>query len=79
MQVSVLTLRYDPTRGVLDDSCLAAFARDKVILGVRDHFFLVGSVPHLSLVIEYRLPPPGSNGGAEASQSITKPRWRPTI
>ena len=36
---------------------LTAFTRDKVVLGVRDHFFKVGSTPCLALVIEYRLPP----------------------
>ena len=62
MQVHVLTLRYDPTRGVLDDATLSGFVRDKVILAVRDHFFQVGSTPHLALVIEYRLPAPTSSG-----------------
>ena len=59
MQVDVLTLRYDPSRGVLDDTALREFTRDKVVLAVRDHFYQVGSVPHLTLVIEYRLPAPG--------------------
>ena len=37
MQVDVLTLRYDPSRGVLDDTALHEFTRDKVVLAVRDH------------------------------------------
>ena len=56
MQVDVLTLRYDPTRGVLDDTALSELTRDKVVLGVRDQFYQVGSIPHLTLVIEYRTP-----------------------
>ena len=59
MQVDVLTLRYDSTRGVLDDTALREFTRDKVVLAVRDHFYQVGAIPHLTLVIEYRLPAPG--------------------
>ena len=60
MQVDVLTLRYDPSRGVLDETPLREFVRDKVVLAVRDHFYQVGSTPHLTLVIEYRLPVPGA-------------------
>jgi len=59
MQVDVLTLRYDSTRGVLDDTALREFTRDKVVLAVRDHFYQVGAIPHLTLVIEHRLPAPG--------------------
>lgn len=73
MRVDVLTLRYDPTRGVLDDAPLRAFTRDKVILSVRDHFFMAGDVPHLALVVESRLPAPsardGSSGQLGGSQS----------
>ena len=54
MHVSVITLRYDPARGILDDTTLRDFVHDKVVIAVRDHFFLVGNTPHLALVIEYR-------------------------
>jgi ATP-dependent DNA helicase RecQ len=65
MQVDVLTLRYDPSRGVLDDTALRDFVRDKVVLAVRDHFYQVGNTPHLTLVIEYRLPAPGPGARPE--------------
>ena len=68
MQVDVLTLRYDATRGVLDDTELKGFTRDKVVLGVRDHFFTVGSVPHLALVVEYRLPRPSAPDGSDGQR-----------
>ena len=70
MQVDVLTLRYDPTRGVLDETALREFTRDKVVLAVRDHFYQVGSTPHLTLVIEYRLPAPGPSGASFRRRSI---------
>ena len=44
MHVDVLSLRYDPARGTLDDTALREFVRDKVILSIRDHFFQVGAV-----------------------------------
>jgi ATP-dependent DNA helicase RecQ len=74
MQVQVLTLRYDPTRGVIDETPLCTFSRDKVILAVRDHFFSVGTVPHLALVVEYRLPEPSQPDGTSGTQGQGRPR-----
>ena len=48
MHVSVITLRYDPARGILDDTTLRDFGHDKVVIAVRDHFFHVGNTPHLA-------------------------------
>ena len=50
MHVQVLTCRYDAARGVLDDEPLRSFCRDKVVLGVRDHFFVHGDTPHIAFV-----------------------------
>ena len=51
MQIEVLTLRYDAERGTIDGAALNEFTRDKVVLGVREHFYQVGNTPHLTLVI----------------------------
>ena len=82
MQVEVLTLRYDPTRGVMDETTLRTFVRDKVVLSVKDHFFTVGNAPHLALVIEYRLPaatltePAARRGRREGSARTDELRTR---
>jgi TIR domain/NACHT domain len=47
MEFKVLTLRYSPVLGALDDAPLLALARDHEVLGVREHFFVVHDVPHL--------------------------------
>ena len=75
MQIEVLTLRYDAERGTIDGAAMAEFTRDKVVLGVREHFYQVGSTPHVTLVIQYRqpasapAPPPAMAAAAQARRT----------
>ena len=80
MHVQVITCRFDATRGVVDDDPLRTFCRDKVVLAVREHFFLHGDTPHLAFVVTYRLvapsAPDGSSGRLEPGRR--PPRRHPT-
>lgn len=51
MEFKVLTLRYSPVLGALDDTPLLALARDHEVLGVREHFFVVHDTPHLVCLV----------------------------
>jgi HRDC domain len=51
MEFKVVTLRYSPVLGALDDAPLLALARDHEVLGVREHFFVVHDVPHLVCLV----------------------------
>ncbi|MCO5164972.1 MAG: HRDC domain-containing protein [Planctomycetes bacterium] len=70
MHVATVTCRFDPALGAIDDGPLRLFGRDKVVLSVRDHFFVHGEVPHLVFVVVYRLVAPsrpdGSSGRLDA-------------
>lgn len=51
MQVRIVTLRYsEALQGFPEDALRAATAGHEV-LEVREHFFLVGAIPHLALVL----------------------------
>jgi len=51
MQVRIVTLRYsDGLQGFPEDAVRAATAGHEV-LEVREHFFLLGHIPHLALVL----------------------------
>lgn len=51
MEIRVLTLRYSPSLGAIDDAPLVRPARDHEVLGVREHFFIVHDIPHLLCVV----------------------------
>ncbi|MBL8695350.1 MAG: HRDC domain-containing protein [Planctomycetes bacterium] len=57
MRVHLLTLRFSPSIGGFDDRPLTDFVRDKELLSIREHFFLVHEVPHLACVLTYQAPP----------------------
>jgi len=54
MEFRVLTLRYCPTQGAVDDGPLIALGRDHEVLSMREHFFMVRDVPHLLCVLGCR-------------------------
>jgi len=54
MRAKILTLRYSASLGGFDDTPLVDFARDKEILAVREHFFLVHDTPHITCVLTYQ-------------------------
>ncbi len=63
MFVSLVTCRFDPTRATFDSGPLDAFVRDKVVLAVREYFFVQGETPHLAFVVTFRLIPPSAPDG----------------
>ena len=54
MRAKILTLRYSASLGGFDDTALVDFARDKEILAVREHFYLVHDTPHITCVLTYQ-------------------------
>lgn len=60
MFYSTLTLRFDHEASRFDDAPLDEFTKSKEILGVKDHFFVHGGLPHLLLCISWRMTPAGS-------------------
>ena len=67
MHVRVFTLRFSPATERFDDSSVVGFLADKEVLSIRDHFFVIGDVPYLTLVVCYRAaspPAPAVSGKA---------------
>ena len=54
VRVKLFTLRYSSTPGGFDDSPIREFQRDKEILAVREYFFAVNEVPHLTCSLTYQ-------------------------
>lgn len=57
MRAKIVTLQYSPTLGGFDERPLADFVRDKQVLAVREHFFTVHDLPHLSCLITWQESP----------------------
>ncbi|MCH9687660.1 MAG: HRDC domain-containing protein [Deltaproteobacteria bacterium] len=51
MDFKVLTLRYSPALGAIDDAPLVELASDHEVLGLREHLFVVNDIPHLLCVV----------------------------
>jgi ATP-dependent DNA helicase RecQ len=54
MRAKILTLRYSATLGGFDDTPLSEFSRDKEIIAVREHFYVVHDTPHITCVLTYQ-------------------------
>lgn len=54
METKLLTLRYSPDLGKIDDAPLLALSRDHEVLGVREHFFVAQDLPHLLCIVSCR-------------------------
>ena len=52
MQIRVITLRYQEGLQGFPEDALRAATFGKTVLGVSEHFFLHGNVPHLTLVLQ---------------------------
>ena len=73
MFVRILTLRFDDTLGAFDDTPVQELLKDKIVVAIREHFFVKNAVPYLTLVVTYDL----AEAAAPASAG-TKPasvRW----
>jgi len=71
MFFSTLTLKYNPDTGDIDDQTFQNFAKDKQLLSVKEHFFLYGELPHITLCISWRQPEAGSKRQPRPSEE-----WR---
>lgn len=54
MRVKLVTFRYSATLGGFDDTALVDFTRDKEVITLREHFYLVNDTPHLTCVVTYQ-------------------------
>lgn len=54
MRIKLLTFRYSATLGGFDDTALLEFTRDKELIALREHFYAVNDVPHLTCVLTYQ-------------------------
>ena len=74
MQIRVVTLRYsEGLQGFPEDALRAASAGHEV-LEVREHFFLLGGVPHLALVLSL-----AEGGGANGPRTPGRPEDDPAL
>ncbi len=53
MRVKLVTLQYAPALGGFDARPLDEFIRDKQVLAVREHFFVVHELPHMACLATY--------------------------
>jgi len=74
MQIRIVTLRYsEALQGFPEDALRAATAGHEV-LAVREHFFLLGGIPHLALVLSL-----ADGGGASAQRPAGRPEDDPGL
>ncbi len=52
MQIRVITLRYQEGLQGFPEDALRTATFGKTVLGVSEHFFLHGNVPHSALVLQ---------------------------
>ena len=51
MQIRIVTLRYSEGLQAFPEDALRAATAGHEVLEVREHFFLLGNIPHLALVL----------------------------
>ena len=73
MQIRVVTLRYNEAlQGFPEDALkMSTFGRE--VLGVTEHFFVHGNVPHLTLVLSLGDSPKYENAGSYRSRDPNAP------
>jgi hypothetical protein len=49
-----MTFRYSASLGGFDDTPLVEFTRDKELTALREYFYTVSGVPHLTCVVQYQ-------------------------
>jgi ATP-dependent DNA helicase RecQ len=72
VRAKVITLRFSPTLCGFDDSALQDFVRDKEVLALKDHFFVVHDVPHLLCIVSWQ-EQPWSAAAMQAVRTATAP------
>lgn len=82
MRVKLITLAFAPALGTIDDRPLAEFLRDKEVIAVREHFFVVHEVPYLACLVTYQdsaarvVEPPSASRAALAAEPELDPTAR---
>jgi hypothetical protein len=72
MLARVLTLKFDPVLGRIDDASLQAFIKDREVLSIREHFFTREEIPYLAIIVTYNPKPVDADTPARAA-SLLKP------
>lgn len=54
VETKLLTLRYSPELGGIDDAPLRALGREYEIVSLREHFFIAQDLPHLLCIVTCR-------------------------
>lgn len=78
MKWRLLTLRYSSGVGGFDGTVLEDLQRDREVMACTPHFFEVGGVPHVSLLVGWQEAPieagsPGAGDGAPAQSNEASP------
>jgi superfamily II DNA helicase RecQ len=55
MPVKILTVHYDPARGIFEDEVIAEFIQNKRIIEMTPQFFMLNGKPHWTLYINYEI------------------------
>ena len=55
MPVKIITIHYDPARGMFDDEIISKFIINKKVIRMTPHFFIMNERPHWSVFIEYEV------------------------
>jgi len=53
MLVRILTLRFSTALDGFDDASLVDFIKDKVVLSLKEYFFIKNETPYLAIIINY--------------------------
>jgi superfamily II DNA helicase RecQ len=82
MLARVLTLKFDPVLGRIDDASLQAFIKDRDVLSIREHFFTREEIPYLAIIVTYNPKPVDADTPATTekrqptSEEDRKEKWR---
>jgi hypothetical protein len=56
VRLKLLTFHYSPTVGVIDETPLAEFTRNKALISIRDRFFLAKDIAHVLHIVTWQVP-----------------------
>jgi len=82
MPVRILTVHYDPARGLFEDEVVAEFIQNKRIIEMTPQFFMLNGKPHWTLYINYEVDLPevikNADGLSHEEQLLLKrlTEWR---
>jgi ATP-dependent DNA helicase RecQ len=53
MLVKIFTLRFNTTQDAFDDTPLVEFIKDKVVLSLKEYFFIKNETPYMAILVNY--------------------------